>query len=110
MLTLKQLRDDPEWVVLRLKVKNFDARSIVDEVLELDALRRSLQQQSDSLLAEQKKRADQIGALMKKGLRAEAEEAKAAALGLKPRAANLAKGDAASKELQDKLVLLPNLP
>jgi len=111
MLTLKQLRDDPEWVVLRLKVKNFDARSIVDEVLELDALRRSLQQQSDSLLAEQKKRADQIGALMKKGLRAEAEEAKAAALELKAKSSELlAKGDAASKELQDKLVLLPNLP
>jgi seryl-tRNA synthetase len=111
MLTLKQLRDDPEWVVLRLKVKNFDARSIVDEVLELDALRRSLQQQSDNLLAEQKKRADQIGALMKKGLRAEAEEAKAAALELKAKSSELlAKGDAASKELQDKLVLLPNLP
>jgi seryl-tRNA synthetase len=96
---------------LRLKVKNFDARSIVDEVLELDALRRSLQQQSDNLLAEQKKRADQIGALMKKGLRAEAEEAKAAALELKAKSSELlAKGDAASKELQDKLVLLPNLP
>ena len=60
-----------------------------DEVLELDALRRSLQQQSDSLLAEQKKRADQIGALMKKGLRAEAEEAKAAALELKAKSSEL---------------------
>ena len=25
MLTLKTLRDDPQWVVSRLKVKNFDA-------------------------------------------------------------------------------------
>ena len=40
MLTLKVLRDDPQWVVSRLKVKNFDAEEIVSRVLELDAERR----------------------------------------------------------------------
>ena len=54
MLTLKTLRDDPQWVVSRLKVKNFDAEEIVSKVLELDSERRNLQQQSDALLAEQK--------------------------------------------------------
>ena len=43
MLTLKTLRDDPERVIAKLKVKNFDAKPIVDKVLELDALRRALQ-------------------------------------------------------------------
>ena len=42
MLTLKTLRDDPERVIAKLKVKNFDAKPIVDKVLELDALRRAL--------------------------------------------------------------------
>ena len=39
MLTLKTLRDAPERVIAKLKVKNFDAKPIVDKVLELDALR-----------------------------------------------------------------------
>ena len=43
MLTLKTLRERPEWVIAKLKVKNFDAEQIVGRVLELDALRRSLQ-------------------------------------------------------------------
>ena len=55
MLTLKSLRDDPQAVIDRLRVKNFDAKAIVEKVLELDEKRRSLQQQSDALLAEQKK-------------------------------------------------------
>ena len=111
MLTLKTLRDDPKWVVSRLKVKNFDAEAIVAKVLELDAERRSLQQQSDALLAEQKKCAAEIGALMKQGLKAEAEAAKAAVAELKARSADLlARGEQAAKDMQDQLVLLPNLP
>ena len=111
MLTLKMLRDDPQQVIDRLKVKNFDAKPIVDKVLELDSLRRSLQQQSDNLLAEQKKRAGEIGVLLKQGLKAEAEAAKAAVAELKAKSAELLEqGDQAAKELQDNLVLLPNLP
>ena len=111
MLTLKTLRDDPQWVVSRLKVKNFDAEAIVAKVLELDAERRSLQQQSDALLAEQKKYAAEIGALMKQGLKAEAEAAKAQVAELKARSADLlARGEQAAKDMQDALVLLPNLP
>ena len=111
MLTLKTLRDDPQWVVSRLKVKNFDAEEIVAKVLKLDAERRSLQQQSDALLAEQKKYAAEIGALMKQGLKAEAEAAKAQVAELKARSADLlARGEQAAKDMQDALVLLPNLP
>ncbi|MCR5759380.1 MAG: serine--tRNA ligase [Bacteroidales bacterium] len=111
MLTLKMLRDDPQQVIDRLKVKNFDAKPIVDKVLELDSLRRSLQQQSDNLLAEQKKRAGEIGVLLKQGLKEEAEAAKAAVAELKTKSAELLEqGEKAANELQDNLVLLPNLP
>ena len=48
---------------------------------------------------------------MKQGLKAEAEAAKAAVAELKARSAELlARGDQAAKDLQDQLVLLPNLP
>ena len=65
MLTLKMLRDDPQAVVAKLKIKNFDAQPIVDKVLELDARRRSLPTESDALLAQQKQQAAEIGGLMK---------------------------------------------
>lgn len=111
MLTLKTLRERPEWVIAKLKVKNFDAEQIVGRVLELDALRRSLQTESDSLLAAQKQKAAQIGSLMKQNLKEEAESVKAEVAQLKAKSSELlARMDAASTELEEKLVLLPNIP
>ena len=111
MLTLKMLRDDRNAVIEKLKIKNFDAQPIVDRVLELDALRRSLQTESDALLAQQKQQAARIGGLMKQVLRDEAEAAKADVAALKARSGELlARMDEASAELESQLVLLPNTP
>ena len=111
MLTLKMLRDDPQRVVEKLGVKHFDAKPIVDKVLELDALRRSLQTQSDALLAQQKTISARIGSLMKQGQKDEAEQAKAEVAQLKARSAELlAQMDDAEKQLNANLVLLPNIP
>ena len=111
MLTLKTLRENPEKVIAKLKVKNFDAKPVVDKVLELDALRRNLQTESDSLLSDQKQKAAQIGAYMKQGLKAEAEAVKAEVAELKAKSNDLlARMDAAERELEDNLVLLPNMP
>ncbi len=111
MLTLKMLRDDPQAVIEKLKTKNFDARPIVDRVLELDAQRRNLQAESDELLSRQKAKAAEIGALMKQGLKDAAESAKAEVAQLKARSGELlSKMDAASKELESQLVLMPNTP
>ena len=111
MLNLKTLRDDPERVIAKLKVKNFDAKPIVDKVLELDALRRALQTESDALLSVQKQKAAEIGSLMKQGLKDEAEEVKAEVAGIKAKSNDLlARMDLATKELEDNMVLLPNMP
>ena len=111
MLTLKMLRDDPQAVIEKLRIKNFDAAPIVERVLELDALRRKLQTESDALLAQEKQKGAEIGGLMKKGLKEEAGQAKAAVAELKAKSGELlAQMDAAGKELEDKLVLLPNIP
>ncbi len=111
MLTLKVLRDDPEAVVAKLKVKNFDARPIVDKVLELDALRRRLQTESDALLARQKAKSAEIGSLMKRGLKDAAEAAKKEVAELKAKSGELlARMDEAGKELESQLVLMPNTP
>ena len=111
MLTLKMLRDDPQAVVEKLKIKNFDAQPFVDKVLELDARRRSLQTESDALLAQQKQKAAEIGSLMKQGLRDAAEAAKAEVAALKARSAELlTRMDEAAAELDSQLVLMPNTP
>ena len=111
MLTLKLLRDDPEFVISRLAVKNFEARPLVEKILELDNNRRSLQKESDDLLAQQKVKASQIGALMKAGRTEEVAQAKQEVAELKSRsAALLAQADVNNRELEETLVLLPNLP
>lgn len=111
MLTLKTLRDDPQHVIDKLAVKNFDAKDIVYKVLELDDHRKALQTESDSLLAKQKQLAAQIGGLMKEGKKAEAEEVKKEVGELKAKSNDLlAQADANNKELQEQLVLLPNMP
>ena len=111
MLTLKTLRDDPQHVIEKLAVKNFDARAIVEKVLDLDTNRRSLQTESDALVAQQKQLANKIGGLMKEGKRAEAEDVKKEVAELKAKSSELlAKADENNKELEAQLVLLPNMP
>lgn len=105
------LRDDPEFVIRKLAIKNFDARQIVETVLSLDTERRSLQTENDALLAEQKIKAAQIGKLMKEGQKAEAEAVKSAVAELKAKSsAIMTRYDEASAELDAKIVLLPNIP
>ncbi|MBQ9400602.1 MAG: serine--tRNA ligase [Bacteroidales bacterium] len=111
MLTLKALRDDPQLIVEKLKIKNFDAQPIVDKVLELDRRRRALQTESDALLADQKKLAAEIGALMKQGLKDKAEQVKAKVAELKSKSSDLlTQFNLTEKELESEMVLLPNVP
>jgi seryl-tRNA synthetase len=111
MLTLKTLREDRDKVIAKLKIKNFDATKLVDTIIELDAKRRALQTQSDALLSEQKAKAAEIGALMKQGLKEQAEKAKAAVADLKAKSnALLEEMDRTVTELESDLVLIPNMP
>lgn len=111
MLTLKLLREQPDFVIERLSVKNFDAKEAVAAILDLDARRREAQTKADALLAEQKKAASQIGTLMQQGKREEAEQVKAANAQNKEQVKTLtAEQEQLEKEMQAKLVLLPNLP
>ena len=111
MLTLKMLREDPQGVVTKLAKKHFDAKPVVDKVLELDALRRSLQTESDGLLSQQKQKAAEIGNLMKQGLKDEAEKVKAQVAELKTKSSELlAKLEETEKEMNDTIVLMPNVP
>lgn len=111
MITLKILREEPDFVIRKLAVKNFDAKEIVEKIIALDTERRNLQTESDSLLALQKKKAALIGSLMQEGKKEEADAAKQEVAELKARSsALLAAAEENNKELEAQLVLLPNIP
>lgn len=111
MLTLQQIRDNQEEIIIRLKKRNFDPTETIQQIVEVDNRRKAAQAEGDTLLAEANQISKQVGDLFKAG---KANEAGA----LKERTAVL-KGLIADKELEKKqaevdlqslLVTLPNAP
>ena len=77
MIDLKFLRENPEIVKQNIKNKFQDRKlPLVDEVIELDAESRKTQQEADVLRANRKAISKQIGGLMAKGQKEEAEKLK----------------------------------
>ena len=76
MLNLKFIQENKETVIERLAVKNFDAREAVEKIIELDNLRRTLQQEAEAKQAEMNRTAKTIGQLMQSGQKEEAEQAR----------------------------------
>ncbi len=111
MLQVKFIVENPDYVVERLAVKNFDAKPIVDQIIELNEKKRKLQQQIESLKAEQNSIAKQIGQLYKQGKRDEAETAKAKSVELKEQIKKFEEEfEPLEKQIFDLVVKLPNLP
>ena len=111
MLTLKQIKENTEGVIARLKKKQFDAREALNEVLNFDELRRRSQQELDALLAKQNAIAKEIGALMKQGAKEQAESIRAQVALLKEQAKTLeAKKAEAEAKIREILLSIPNLP
>ena len=111
MLQVSYIRDNREQVLERLAVKNFKQPQLVDEIIQLDEKRRITQNQMDTVSAQANTAAKQIGELMRNGKKDEAEAVKANTSALKEEIKKL--GDtlsATEEELQQKIVLLPNLP
>ena len=111
MLTLKQIKENTEGVIARLKKKQFDAREALNEVLNFDELRRRSQQELDASLAKQNAIAKEIGALMKQGAKEQAESIRAQVALLKEQAKTLeAKKAEAEAKIREILLSVPNLP
>ena len=77
MLQINNIRENKEDVLKRLAIKNFkNAESIINDILELDKIRKTTQKQGDDLKAESNSCAKQIGDLMKSGKKEEGEALK----------------------------------
>ncbi len=111
MIDIKFLRENPDIVRENIKKKFQEAKlPLVDEVIELDAEKRTTQQKADSLRASRNKLSKQIGALVGQGKKAEAEEVKAQ---VKAQSDELIAAEAKEKELDEKILkimmTIPNI-
>ena len=111
MIDIKFLRENPEAVKENIRKKFQDSKlGLVDEVIALDLESRKTQQEADDLRANRNKISKEIGGLMAKGLKEEAEQKKAeVAAGAK----RLVELEEKEKELEEKItkimMTIPNI-
>jgi seryl-tRNA synthetase len=111
MLQVAFLRNNKDEVKERLSVKNFAEPGLVDEILSLDEQRKKLQLEFDSTQAKVNSTSKEIGQLMAKGQKDEAENKKLQVALLKSSLHPISdRLSIVEKQLQDVLVKLPNLP
>jgi seryl-tRNA synthetase len=111
MISIQLIRENPAFVKERLEVKNFPKPELVNEILQLDELRRKIQQDLDFTLNAQNQAAKAIGGLMREGKKDEAETRKAEVAALKEKEKELKEQvNGLEKQQFDAIIQLPNLP
>lgn len=111
MLTIKNIVEAPEEIIKKLAVKHFDAQEVISQVMDLDLERKRAQQAKDTLLSEQKLRAKQIGDLMKKGEKEQAEALRLEVAQLKERSKEEEEKEKEVEfSLRELLLTIPNTP
>lgn len=112
MLQLNFIRENKDYVIERLKVKHFkNVEQVIEDLLEADNTRRSVQTESDKIKAESNAIAKQIGMLYKQGKSDEAEALKAKTSEYKNKEKQLSEQLSESDEKIKALLLsIPNLP
>ena len=111
MLQIQFIKENTELIVERLKKRNFDAASLIQEVLTLDEKRRSTQVLFDNTQADSNKLSKEIGMLFKKGETQKANILKEKTVQLKEASKELTEVvNAIQKELTDLLYTIPNVP
>ncbi len=111
MLDIKFIRENPEIVKENIRKKFKDAKlPLVDEVIELDAKKREVNTRANDLRANRNKISKEIGGLMAKGLREEAEQKKQLVSQQAAELAQLEQQEAElAKELSDRMMKIPNI-
>lgn len=111
MLTIQQIKENPERVIERLAIKGYDGSVTIKEILELDTCRRQAQLTNDNKAAELNKLAASIGQLMKAGKKEEAETVKATVAAIKDEQKAIAEElSRTENKIRDILLTIPNLP
>ncbi len=111
MLTLRFIQENRDFIIERLKIKNFDATKITGQILALDKERRSTQAAMDDHKAELNKLSKEIGKLFKNGKVEEATKVKEKNAQIKE---NIKEQSESLNKIEEQLnlllVQLPNIP
>lgn len=111
MLTINLIRENKDFVIERLRVKNFDATETVDKILELDQMRREIQSKFDQAQGDMNRISKEIGIMIKEGRKDEAARAKEKTWSLKEETRSLSERlSSLEDELKTEIIKLPNLP
>ena len=111
MLDIKFVRENPELVKENIKKKFQDQKlPLVDEVIKFDAEARANQKEADDLRAKKNQASKQIGALMAKGQKDEAEKVKAEVAAYSARLKELEeKQPKLDEEVKKRMMIIPNM-
>ena len=111
MLDINMLRNEPDKVRENIRKKFQDQKlPLVDEVIRFDREYRDAQQQADALRNRRKTVSKQIGGLMAKGQKAEAEQMKAEVAAIADELAGLEKREEELKaEIRQRMLVIPNI-
>ena len=110
MLQLGFIRQNPDLVKERLKIKNFDGAFLIDELIRLDIKVRNLQTEKEEIQGRIKALSKITGGLMQEGKLQEAELKKAEVAKYKIQMEDVAELDRARAALEEILYQIPNLP
>ena len=111
MLQLGYIRNNREKVLKGLEKKQFKELDLVDKIISFDDQRKSLQVQSDELLAKRNLVSKEIGALMAQGKKEEAEGKKVVVSSMKETIDALGLQLAETEASLDAMLYrIPNLP
>jgi len=111
MLEIQRIRTAPEAIIEGLKKRGIDATETVNQLIELDAKRRTIRHELEEKQHQSNSLAKEIGTLYKSGKAAEANELKAQTSTLKEaiKALNDQVQEVADKE-HELILTLPNVP
>jgi len=111
MLDIKLIREKPDFVKEKLRLRDENFPPIVDEVLALDKERRGIIREIENLKAERNKLSKEIGNLYREGKREEVEKLKDVVAAKKERIDCLERElRDIEKRFNDTLLKIPNLP
>ena len=111
MLDIRIVREKPEYVKERVRLRGGDHWMLVDKVLECDERRRAAETEKQALSQERNSSSKLIGQMMKEGRREEAEELKKRMGEVGDRIKELDAVSTAAGEEQEQLLLsIPNMP
>ena len=111
MLQVKYILENKEHVIEGLRKRNLDAKTLVQQIIDLDIERRSSIAKVEELRAEGNKMSKAIGSLFKEGKIEEANTAKVKVQETKTEQKNLEEGLSEIEEkFQNLLYHIPNVP